>query len=303
MAESPAKKNTEPELFTPVQVPMAPAVKTVPGPAKAARKKAPKASKVAKNAPSLAVSEVIHCGATSTNNEPTAEAGSPIELPADRLDQIFEGLKQKSVAKQAIFRNTLAAFDCLRLVSQELVVEISRKLTPFDSSVVIEYHSINDMEFHIKFSGDLLVFVMHSNVVTFPDEYGPMPSVYVKDDFRRRFFGHIMAYNFMADSIKYQRLNDPGYLVGRLLINIENHYYLEGVQQLELPTNDMADNELKPEAMRLFVESAMIAAVNNDLIAPLLPEIQKISVKQKLENQQVSRGSKVGFSFLHQQQI
>lgn len=242
-------------------------------------------------------------GATATDNRPPAEAGSPTEAPPDRLDQIFDGLQQKSTAKQAIFRNTQAAFDMLRLVSQELVGELSRKLTPLDASVLIEYRSINEMEFHIRFSGDLLVFVMHSNIITFPDDYGPMPSNYVEQDFRRRFFGHIMAYNFMADSIKYQRLSDPGYLVGRLLVNIESHFYLEGVQQLELPTNDMADNIITADMLRLFVESAMIAAVNNDLIAPPLPEIQKITVKQKLENQQVSRGSKVGFSFSHQQQL
>ena len=247
------------------------------------------------------VPESTHAGATATDNRPTAEAGSPTEAPADRLNQIFEGLKQKSTAKQAIFRNTQAAFDILRLVSQELVVELSRKLTPLDASVMIEYRSINEMEYHIKFSGDLLVFVMHSNIITFPDDYGPMTSKYVEEDFRRRFFGHIMAYNFMADSIKYQRLNDPGYLVGRLLVNIENHYFLEGVQQLELPDNDMSDNLITPDMMKLFVESAMIAAVNNDLIAPPLPEIQKITVKQKIENQQVSRGSKVGFSFSNRQ--
>ncbi|PJJ61264.1 hypothetical protein [Hymenobacter chitinivorans] len=240
-------------------------------------------------------------GATATNNLPTSAPGSPAEAPADRLDQIFEGLQQKSIAKQAIFRNTRAAFDMLRLVSQELVVELSRKITPVDSNVLIEYRPVNDMEFHIKFSGDLLIFVMHSNIVTFAEDYGPMASKYVEEDFRRRFFGHIMAYNFMADSIKYQRMNDPGYLVGRLLINIENHYFLEGVQQLELPDNDMADNLVTPDMMRLFVESAMIAAVNNDLIAPPMQDIQKITVKQKVENQQVSRGSKVGFSFSSEQ--
>ena len=240
-------------------------------------------------------------GATATDNVAVSAAGSPVEAPADRLNQIFDGLMQKSTAKQHIFRNTQAAFDCLRQVSQELVVELNQKLNPLDASVIIEYRSINEMEFHIRFSGDLLVFVMHSNVVTFPDDYGPMPTKYVEADFRRRFFGHIMAYNFMADSIKYQRLIDPGYLVGRLLVNIDNHYFLEGVQQLELPDNDMSDNRITPETMRLFVESAMIAAVNNDLIAPPLPEIQKISVKQKLENQQVSRGSKVGFSFSSEQ--
>lgn len=223
------------------------------------------------------------------------------EAVTERLQLIFEGLRQKSTAKQAIYRNTQAAFELLRQVSQELVGELSNKLTPVDSSVVIQYLPINEMEFHIRFSGDLLIFVLHSNIVTFPDDYGPMPTEYVEADFRRRFFGHIMAYNFMADSIKYQRLNDPGYLVGRLLINIDSHYFLEGVQQLEMPDLDMSDNFLTADAMKLFVESAMIAAVNNDLIAPPLPEIQKISVKQKIENQQVSRGSKVGFSFSHQQ--
>ncbi|GAB3849374.1 hypothetical protein GCM10028822_13670 [Hymenobacter terrigena] len=296
MAKSSPKKSV---AYEPLINPK-PTAKPEPAPA---RRKAAKAPKAAANpsAPTPAAPETGHTGATATNNYPTAAAGSPTEAPADRLNQIFEGLKQKSTAKQAIYRNTQAAFDCLRLVSQELVLELSRKLTPLDSSVVIEYRSINDMEFHIRFSGDLLVFVMHSNIVTFPDDYGPMPSKYVEADFRRRFFGHIMAYNFMADSIKYQRLNDPGYLVGRLLVNINNHYFLEGVQQLELPDNDMSDNPVTPESMRLFVESAMIAAVNNDLIAPPLPEIQKISVKQKLENQQVSRGSKVGFSFSAQQ--
>ncbi|WP_242583019.1 hypothetical protein [Hymenobacter telluris] len=242
-------------------------------------------------------------GSTNTDNAAPNAAGEPAEAPADRLDQIFDGLKQKSSAKQAIYRNTMSTFDLLRKVTQELVVELSRKITPVDSTVIIEYRPINDMEFHIRFSGDLLVFVMHSNIVTFPDEYGPMPTKYVEDDFRRRFFGHIMAYNFMADSIKYQRMNDPGYLVGRLLINIDNHYFLEGVQQLELPDNDMSDNVVTPDGMKLFVESAMIAAVNNDLIAPPLDDIQKISVKQKLENQQVSRPSKVGFSFSHEQVV
>ena len=236
---------------------------------------------------------------------PKAEAAAPPEaLPPDRLHLIAEGLREKSSAKQAIFRATQAAFTLLRQVSQQLCLELTQKVTTnADASVRIECLPINEMEFHIRFSGDLLVFVMHSNIVTFPADFGPLTTPYVAADFRRRFFGHIMAYNFMADSIRYQRLNDPGYLLGRLLINIDSHYFLEGVQQLQLPDNDMSHNAVTPESLRLFVESAMIAAVNNDLIAPPLPEIQKISVKQKLENQQVSRGSKVGFSFAHQQQL
>jgi hypothetical protein len=233
-----------------------------------------------------------------------ATAAEPTAPPADRLDLIAQGLSGKSSAKQAIFRATQAAFDVLRQASQELCLELTQKITTtVDASVRIEYYPVNGMEFHIRFSGDLLVFVMHSNIVTFPDTFGPMATPYVEADFRRRFFGHIMAYNFMADSIKYQRLNDPGYLVGRLLVNIDSHYFLEGVQQLELPDHDMSENPVTADAMRLFVESAMIAAVNNDLIAPPMSDIQRITVKQKLENQQVSRASKVGFSFSHEQRF
>jgi hypothetical protein len=218
----------------------------------------------------------------------------------DRLDAIFEGLKQKSTAKQQIYRNTLDVFNRFKVISRDLVQKLSKRITPLDSSVAIEYRDVNELEFHIKISGDLLIFVMHSNIVSFPDEYDIMKLEYVQADFKRRFFGQIMAYNFMADSIKYNRLNDPGYLLGRLLVNIEDHFFLEGVQQLELPMMDLANNIVTDESIKLMVESAMIASVNNDLMAEDVDDIRKISVKQKLDNQQVSRATKVGFNFSYE---
>ncbi len=219
----------------------------------------------------------------------------------DKLEVIFEGLKQKSITKQTIYRNTQETFEKLRVVSAEVVEHLSKKITEVDSNVTIEYRNINDFEFHIKFSGDLLIFVMHSNVITFPEDNDLMTHPYVEEDFRRRFFGHIMAYNFMADSIKYSRMSDPGYLLARLLINFENHFYLEGVTQLDLEYTDISKNIIDEKALRLFIESTMIASVNNDLMAPDIEDIKKITVKQKMENQQVSRGQKLGFSFSFEQ--
>lgn len=218
----------------------------------------------------------------------------------DRLNVIIQGLTQKSTTKQEIYRNTREAFNLFKKVSKELVTKLSSRVTSVDSSVLIEYRDVNDMEFHVKIAGDLLIFVMHSNIVTFPEDFDLMKTDYVDSDFRRRFFGHIMAYNFMADSIKYSRLNDPGYLLGRLLINVENHFYLEGVDQLDLRYKDIANNLLAEEDIMIMVESAMIAAVNNDLMAQDLEDIRRISVKQKLDNQQVSRPTKVGFNFSFQ---
>ncbi|WP_242920531.1 hypothetical protein [Pontibacter liquoris] len=221
----------------------------------------------------------------------------------DKLDDIINGLHQKSKTKQAIYRNTLQTFDRMKTISQELVSELTERITKQDAEVVIEYRNVSEHEFQIKFSGDLLVFVMHSNIITFPDDYEIMRSDYVEEDFRRRFFGHIMAYNFMADTIKYNRLDDPGYLVGRMLINIENHFCIEGVKQLDLPTEqiaDIANNVISDKRLRIIVESAMIAAVNNDLMGQDVTDIERITLKQKLENTHLTKPRKLGFQIAHE---
>jgi hypothetical protein len=218
----------------------------------------------------------------------------------DRLDDIITGLQQKSITKQAIYRNTRETFERMKEISQEIVDELTTRITTDNAEVVIEYKAITDLEFQIKFSGDLLVFVMHSNIVTFPDDYEIMRSDYVEEDFRRRFFGHIMAYNFMADTIKYNRLDDPGYLVGRMLINIEKHFVIEGVKQMDLSYDRIARNEVNDETLRLIVESAMIAAVNNDLMGQDVSDIERITYKQKLENSQLSKPRKLGFMINHE---
>lgn len=218
----------------------------------------------------------------------------------DRLDDIITGLQQKSATKQAIYRNTKETFERMKEISIEIVAELTERITKYNADVVIEYRLISELEFQIKFSGDLLVFVMHSNVITFPDDYEIMRTDYIDEDFRRRFFGHIMAYNFMADTIKYNRLDDPGYLVGRMLINIENHFCIEGVKQLDLPYDQIARNVINDERLRLIVESAMVAAVNNDLMGQDVSDIEKITLKQKLENSQLSKPRKLGFVISHE---
>ncbi|MFD2513383.1 hypothetical protein ACFSRY_05860 [Pontibacter locisalis] len=216
----------------------------------------------------------------------------------DRLDDIINGLHQKSVTKQAIYRNTKQTFDRMKEISQQLIEDLLDRISSQGAKLVIEYRNVNEHEFQIKFSGDLLVFVMHSNIVTFPDDYEIMRNDYVDEDFRRRFFGHIMAYNFMADTIKYNRLDDPGYLVGRMLINIDNHFCIEGVKQLDLPQDEItniAKNKVTDRTLRIIVESAMVASVNNDLMGQDVSDIERITLKQKLENTHLNKPHKLGF--------
>ncbi|GHA77742.1 hypothetical protein [Pontibacter akesuensis] len=220
----------------------------------------------------------------------------------DRLDDIINGLHHKSKTKQLIYRNTKATFERMKEIAQELVDELTDRVTQQDANVLLEFRNVGEHEFQIKFSGDLLVFVMHTNIITFPDDYEIMRSAYVEEDFRRRFFGNVLAYNFMADTIKYNRLDDPGYLIGRMLVNIENHFCIEGVKQLDLPLDKVTNfekNKLNDKVLRIIIESAMVASVNNDLMGQDVSDIERITYKQKLENMHLVRPSKLGFQISH----
>lgn len=212
----------------------------------------------------------------------------------DRLGDIVNGLHQKSVTKQAIYRNTKATFERMKDIAQDIVGELTERITKQDADVLIEYRNISEFEFHVKFSGDMLMFIMHSNVITFPEDYELMRHEYIEEDFRRRFFGQILAYNFMADTLKYNRLDDPGYLVGRMLVNIDRHFVIEGVKQMDLPYDRISQNVINNKTLRLIIESAMVAAVNNDLMGQDVSEIERITLKQKHENM-ITQPRKVGF--------
>ncbi len=217
------------------------------------------------------------------------------QVKEDKTEAIVSALKYKASTKQLIYRNTMEIFSRMKAIAEEVTDELAARFAAIDPHVIIEYSDKNQFEFHVKFSGDLLVFTMHSNVITFPPDHILYKNEYCQEDSRRIFFGHIMVYNFMADSIKYNRLHDPGYFVARLLLNFENHFYVEGVKQLNFLHPDVATNIIAEDILKLFIESAMLLAIETDLQAPPLQEIMVISLQEKTDNMMVHGGEKVGF--------
>lgn len=213
----------------------------------------------------------------------------------DKLNMIVSALSEKATVKQLIFRNTKAVFAQLKSEAETLVAQIAEKMAQVDDSVEVEFKDVNEFEFRIKFSGDLLMFTMHSNVTAFTPEHILSSSPYINEDYRRGYYGTIMVHNFMADSVRYNRLGDMGYLLGRMMLNFEGHFYVEGMRQFGFLYPDIAENLISAEVLRFFVEYGILMAVNNDLTAPDYQSIQVIPLGQKLANQMVFGGEKLGF--------
>lgn len=212
----------------------------------------------------------------------------------NRTQLILDKLTSKASLKQSIYTTTLDIFNELKIIAQEIASELDNVMSAVDEKVVIEYSNKGDFEFHLKFSGDTLVFQMHSNIVTLPLDSKILSSAYFEIP-ENRYFGSIRIYNFLSDTIKYNRLNDQGILMARMLINREKHYYIESEIYFTHLQPSIEKNIVNQVHLRFFIESAMISAIDNDLIAPPYEHIHLVSLSQQLLNNQGEAGSKLGF--------
>lgn len=214
----------------------------------------------------------------------------------DPLEHIQHLLESKSTAKQITYKNLLAAFEILSKESKRIVDELKKKVKPGDEDVTLDFRIINEHELHVKLAGDLLIFVLHTNVVTFDDEHAVMKSAYMKENEVNRYFGQLMIYNFMSDSVKFNRMNDPGYLIARIVINHESRFLVEGERQLGFLFNTISEKPISETDLNTIVKLCLTTAIENDLMAPPFPQVQFITLFQKTEKtQELGAGQKIGF--------
>lgn len=214
----------------------------------------------------------------------------------DPLELIHHLLESKSTAKQITYKNLLIAFSVLNKESKRIVDELKKRPGSADEDVTVDFDQINEHEFQVKLAGDLLSFVLHTNVVTFDDEHAVMKTEYIREKEVNRYFGQIMIYNFMCDSVKFNRVNDPGYLIARILINHENRFLVEADGQLGQLFSNITEKTIREEDLNSIVKLSLAAAIENDLMAPPFPQVRFITLYQKMEKtQELGAGQKIGF--------
>jgi hypothetical protein len=214
----------------------------------------------------------------------------------DPLDRIQKLLEDKSTAKQVTYKRLISAFELLAKESKRVMSELKKRTKPGDADVTLGFEQINEHEFQIKLAGDLLIFVLHTNIVTFDDAHEVMKDPYIQTSELNRYFGQIMIYNFMYDSIKFNRINDPGYLLARLLINHDGRYIIEGEGKLGVVFSHISDTAITEADLNVLVKLALTLAIENDLMAPPYPQVKFITLFQKLEKtQELGAGQKIGF--------
>ncbi len=217
----------------------------------------------------------------------------------DKSAQIFKLVKEKGMLKQCVFDNTLETFKIMKLTLNELATEYNQKFKEENSNIRFEYRNAGLFQCELKVAGDLLVFFMHTNVFEFDREHKIWSLPMTKKDKDSTYSGIINIYNFLADSFKYTRQDDLGYLIGRIFINKRKHFFVEGKQQMGYLSNDFGSKEIDKKAIRGIIESAILYSQKFDLLAPPYDAVKIVNVNQILEarKQGIQTGKRLGFSF------
>ena len=178
-------------------------------------------------------------------------------------ENIVNLLKEKASTKQKVYRITKAVFSDFQEILKKKASTLNENVD--DKNVEVSYDETGDFDAKFKFSGDTLLFHMHSNVFDFDKSHQVHQTSYVKDDKMRSFCGVINIYNFLSDSLKYNRLNDAGFLIARVFINKDNHFFVEGDKQLGFLFNDFVNQQIDSSQIDKIVNAAITYSLNFDL--------------------------------------
>ena len=212
--------------------------------------------------------------------------------------EILKLLKEKSATKQLIYRNTKEVFDDLVVSLKSKEKSLTSLLKNEVENVELEFKSNGLFDVQLKFAGDTLLFHMHSNIFDFPPTHEIFKSKYINSDKTRSFCGVINIYNFLSDSLKYNRLNDEGVLIGRIFINKEKKFFVEGDEDLGSLFREFSKKEINSESIEEIINACMIFTLNFDLCSPNFNDVRLVSVHHLLTmsmNQKIKTSKRLGY--------
>lgn len=224
------------------------------------------------------------------------EVQSNDEIKAGMMNLI----RERAIVKQDVYQVTRNTFLTLKEVLSEVLEEIKEAFGDADARVSFAFEDRGDFQAEIKIAGDVLVFYMHTNVFQFDRSHSLWKSSYLQENELNGYVGVINVYNFLADSFKYNRVHDRGYLIGRLFVNREEHFMVQGKRQLGYLFNDFLNSKVSRERLHDLVLASITYALGFDLYAPPYQDVQEVTVGEieaLSHHLKIATGKRLGFKF------
>lgn len=220
-------------------------------------------------------------------------------IPDDKKD-LYQFIVDKGCLKQKVYENTYQTFQLMKRVLDKMIKKYELKKVRSEYHIPFEYIDKGEYEIELRVAGDVLIFMMHTNVFEFPRDHFLQNTSYVKEDKSRSYCGIIHVYNFLRDSFKFNRFNDVGYLIGRIFLNRDNHFYIDGKKELRLLPNNFVDTIIDEDNLERIIESALWYTIGFDLLTPPYDSVKEVTVGDFISTADrisMKTGKRLGFKF------
>ena len=216
-------------------------------------------------------------------------------------EKILATIVEKSMLKQRVFDNTFAVFNLLKDTLFEMASEMEDALEgKVDRRVRLEYRDRGKHEAQLQIASDLLIFKMHTDIFQFDSNHIIWQNSYVQEDRANGYCGMIDIYDFLSDSFKFNRSADEGYLIGRIFINREKMFFVEGKRQNLVRAMSFGKESISRENLISVLESAIHYALNFDPLTPPYEANKRVTVEQfntKMDNSKFVTGKRLDYDF------
>lgn len=221
--------------------------------------------------------------------------------------QIVEILASKSNLKSKVYDKMQEVFAMLKDLLGQMSSDLDESLDelrdegkPLSKRVKLEYRDRGKLEAELCFADDVLVFSLLPDIYKFDREHPINKNNYTTKTGYNVYCGIINIYNFLNESIRYNREDDLGYLVARIFINADGAFFVEGKRQSFNKVEEFGKNIITQDALKNIVENAVLYALSFDLLVPRFEDVKITSVEQmnqKIDNSRMRTGKRLGFDF------
>ena len=146
-----------------------------------------------------------------------------------------------------------------------------------------------------------MVLPADTKVFEFDNAHYIKKTPYVTKNDMLSFCGMISVYNFLADSFKYYRINDVGYLMARVFVNKETSYFVESKnRKITMMHSDFGSQKFITDKALHLLETIILAALEFDLYTPPYDTQREITVSEVNDSSSkisIQTGKRLGFKF------
>ena len=215
-------------------------------------------------------------------------------------EQLVSTILSKCGLAKDVIDKTTQVLKSLKSVLQEKETALRKAVHVHNSRLQIQYKDRGMFEAEFRVGDDLLIFSMHTTALVFEPSHPIWKNSWVSLDHSRGTVGMISVYNFLTESIRNERRNDPGFLVARLFVGKDGHCFAEGKRQLGVLFNDYSSIQATPDLLSEFVNSAIAFSLDVDAHVPSFDQMKEITVIEAMVNAMqnaATTGKRLGFKF------